>query len=271
MKTTILLVFLLTLSANAFGKEPLFAFVEYDPWSIVIGSDSPSFVIYSDRTVIFLQSYENDRNRKKGKGFKFYSTKLNDSLFTVFERSFLNRVEIEKFKNHYDLVQGYDYPTDVFNWFFEDKYIYTSIYGGYPYLYQDGLKGFEYLKNIAKVIKSFRPVIKEEWHPKEVEVMFWPYEYAPQKSIKWPDNWPDLNSTKSIKRSDASINNNTTDNNKESYSVFIPYSEYNELIIFLKKKKKKGAVEINGKKMAVALRYPFQGEQKWIKNNQHCN
>ena len=106
MKTSILLLILFTFTSISFGKEPLFVFIEYDPWAMVIGSDSPSFVIYSDSSVIFLQSYEDVKKRKKGKGFKLYSTKLNDSLFNRFENTFLDRAEIDKLREHYNLVNG---------------------------------------------------------------------------------------------------------------------------------------------------------------------
>ena len=89
------------------------------------------------------------------------------------------------------------------------------------------------------------------WTPAYLEVMIWPYEHAVDKPAVWHKNWPDTQSSSTIKRGD-------------SYSIFLPYSEKREFLEFMKTRKAKGAVLINGKKWAIATRIPFPHE---IANN----
>ena len=81
--------------------------------------------------------------------------------------------------------------------------------------------------------------------------MFCPYEYAPDTSIIWPKNWPALSAKDTRGRGD-------------SFSVFLPSEHLSELRKFLATRKMKGAVLIDGKKMAVATRFPFPGEDAWM-------
>jgi hypothetical protein len=77
--------------------------------------------------------------------------------------------------------------------------------------------------------------------------MIWAYDYAPEKSIVWPEKWPDINSNSTRKRGD-------------SYSIYLPYSEKGNYKEFIATRSEKGAVEINGKKWAVSTRIPFPHE-----------
>jgi hypothetical protein len=81
--------------------------------------------------------------------------------------------------------------------------------------------------------------------------MIWGYEYAPDKSIYWPKNWPGLKSPNTLRRGD-------------SYSIFLPGKEIPKLVDLLAKQKEKGAVEIDGKKWAVSIRYTFPSEPVWF-------
>jgi len=87
----------------------------------------------------------------------------------------------------------------------------------------------------------------QKWTPRYLEVMIWPYEYAPEASIVWPKDWPGLDSKRSFKRGD-------------SYSIFFDGSVLPELQKFLRTRKEKGAVEIGGKKWAVSIRSVFPNE-----------
>ena len=51
----------------------------------------------------------------------------------------------------------------------------------------------------------------------------------------------------------------------DSYSIFMPGKELPKLLDFLKTRKEKGAVEIDGKKWAVSFRYTFPSEPVWLK------
>ena len=85
--------------------------------------------------------------------------------------------------------------------------------------------------------------------------MISPYNNAPEASIKWPADFPGLNDTKTIKRSD------------DQMSIFVPSSRYDELRSFLKHQNERGAVEIGGSKWSPILRLPFPQEQLWMAPN----
>src|SRR5262249_23258055 len=86
------------------------------------------------------------------------------------------------------------------------------------------------------------------WLPQKIEVMFWPYEYAPEESIVWPKDWPGLFAKDTRKR------------HEDSCSVYLDSEKLSKLRHFLSTEKNKGAVSIDGKKMATAYRYPFPWE-----------
>jgi hypothetical protein len=55
-----------------------------------------------------------------------------------------------------------------------------------------------------------RKLAGSPWLPRHVEVMFWPYEYAPDEAIIWPRDWPGLRSKGTKTRGEG------------SYSVYLP-------------------------------------------------
>ena len=89
------------------------------------------------------------------------------------------------------------------------------------------------------------------WEPERVEVMVWDYSYAPEESISWPSEWPGLDAPSTVRRGD-------------SYSVFLPGTELPRLRELLRARRQRGAVEIDGRNWAVAIRYPFPGESVWL-------
>jgi hypothetical protein len=88
------------------------------------------------------------------------------------------------------------------------------------------------------------------WHSPYLEVMLWPYDYAPETSLPWPKDWPDLDSPRAFPRGNG-------------YSIFLDGSQEHALIDFLAKRSPNGAVEISGKKWTVAWRPVFPSEPVW--------
>ena len=101
-------------------------------------------------------------------------------------------------------------------------------------------------------LKGFHHPRSRSWLPENVEVMLWPYEYAPDPSIKWPKEWPGLNDPRTIRRGD------------DSFSVYLPSTSLAQLRAFLKRRSDKGAVEIDGRKWSASIRFPFPQEQLWM-------
>jgi hypothetical protein len=239
------------------GPRPLAIFIQSNPWAMVIGSDTPRVAIYENGDVIFAK-------------------KVNDRL--AYHQVTLDKDQLEKVREHLkpvlalkDLKPGYnirpnatDQPQAMFYLRDGDREVATSVYG----LMAAGteLPGFtefpggpkptippDALLKLHKWLCELDYPNSKEWTPKYVEVMLWDYSYAPGASIQWPKDWPALKSDRAIKRGD-------------SYSIFLDGSLLPKLREFLATQaKEKGAVEIDGKKMAASYRFTFPGERGWRK------
>jgi len=234
--------------------KPVFVLIEYNPWQMVIGSDSPSFALYNNGLVIF----------QKGKEEKiYYSTILN----ATYKNDLVHRLipdNISAYKNYYELSEWTDQPTNLFYL----KGYKIKAYGDLrnpmddeedPFFDETGKKDDlrdqfpDKLLDIFYISTSYDHADAKKWLPDHIELMCWPYSNAPDKSIIWPKDWPGLE------------DKNTANRGKGSYSIYLPSHCYQELIVFLGTCKQKGAVKINNKKMAVSIRFPFPKEEMWMK------
>jgi hypothetical protein len=238
------------------GPRPIAILIESNPWASVIGADTPRVAIYENGDVIY--------TRRNGHGIGYRYVKLDtNELETVRARIgpiFANK-DIE---SSYDLVRGgTDRPTTMFYFRNGDREIATMVTGmtdgdaELPVRSQSPTvkksDSFPHaLLELHKWLSKLDFAQSKEWSPKYVEVMLWDYSYAPGASIHWPKDWPALNSSRAIKRGD-------------SYSVFLDIPLLPKLREFLATGKKKGAVEIDGKKMAASYRFVFPGEPSWRK------
>jgi hypothetical protein len=71
------------------------------------------------------------------------------------------------------------------------------------------------------------------------------YSHSPEKPLKWPDDWPNLKSAQTVKRSES------------LYSIYLEKEQFDRFKKLVKKLKEKQAIEINGKKFSVSYRLPF--------------
>lgn len=204
---------------------------------MVIGSDSPTLALYSDGLLVFWE----------GKGYRSVQLDREET------EAFLDEVDIDALacaKRGYTASNGTDQPTTVI------------IFGRGGGLSAVGIYGSMKSKAVRAALppsvvtaydrlKGYRNSSARPWMPARVEVMIWPYEYAPEASIHWPEAWPTPSSEGSRKRGDG-------------YSLFLPAQDYDALIALLKTRREKGAVEIAGKKWAVSVRLPFPAEERWM-------
>ncbi|RST31346.1 hypothetical protein HMF7854_11220 [Sphingomonas ginkgonis] len=154
---------------------------------------------------------------------------------------------------HYDADTATDQPEENLLVYRGDKPTFISVYGS--------LKTPEVRSQVPAPIVTLYDTLKNvnlrpnaEWLPDRIEVMVWPYNYAPDASTKWPTNLPDLNDPRTIKRGD-------------SFSIYIPSSKLAEVRALLARRTEKGAIKINGKKWAASIRFPFPTERLWLAPN----
>jgi len=221
-------------SVEEYGK-PLVVLLETNPWLMVIGSDSPSFVLYENGVLIYSEIIDRKLFRKL---IIFNQTEMNE---------FIDYLSIDEaiydLDNEIISSDWTDQPTNI---------IYLNItqmkkimvYGRIETSYEVRKRTPVAFVNLYDKIKHYRKEKSLEWLPPKIEVMFWDYNYAPQKR-EWIEGFPDLNSPSTKKRG------------SDSYSVFIDGNEYDTFINYYRKMGEKEAVEINGKKMAISYRIPF--------------
>lgn len=226
--------------------KPSFVLIEYNPWAMVIGSDSPTFALYDDGTVIYWKT--------EGRRGKYLSAKLtNQEVSQILEK--VNPQSFGSLNKRYEPAAGIsDAPEYLIVLQRSDgSYQGVSIYGslrGSNGAVTESRKVPQVLIDVFQFASTYDNPKATAWLPDFIEVMIWPYEYAPDKNLVWPKGWPTLNDPKTIKRGDG-------------YSLFIEKSQYGELIAFLSKRREKQAVQIDGKKWAISVRFPFPGESTW--------
>jgi hypothetical protein len=234
MKRIVLISMLFWISSTTSANEILISLYEHDPWRMVIGSDSPTFVLYEDGQTIFWDAEQN----------RYQFVMLNEDSIRK-ELSELR--ELSALKEEYELSNWTDQPTQVLSMKIGQKFKRISIYGNLRKEKEVRAKTPKLLLSKFDHLVNYHHSGSKAWVPEYLEVMIWPYEYAPDASIQWPSVWPDINSEGTKKRGNA-------------YSIYLPYKYLEEFKKFIETRNEKGAVEINGKKWAVSTRIPFPHE-----------
>lgn len=233
-------IFLLSPLAHADDKaiRPLIALIEKNPWLMVIGSDSPRFVLYDNGLLIYF-----DVEHKEYQSVTLSERELKQFLDSLPSRDFFG------LNDYYSVVHATDQPTNVLIISQSDilgKKV--SVYGNLRDEDDRSKTPKSFLKIYDK-ITTYKNKSAKKWLPEKIEVMIWPDEYA-KGSLKWPNAWPDISDPRTKVR------------RKGEYSLFLDSSLLQDLKAFLQRRKGNQAVLINGKKYSVSYRYPFPGEPR---------
>lgn len=221
------------------GPIPEIVLLERDPWGMVLGSESPRFALYSDGQVIY----------RTEDGFR--SVRLNEPELRSIKSS-LSAAESPVLSGEYHVVEATDQPRNSLL-LYGNPPVFLTVYGSLD----DEQVTSRLPAAVAEAfdtIRAFGSARSKPWMPAQIEVMIWPYEYAPEPSIQWNEEWPDLSSPTTVQRGN-------------SYSLFLPSSELEALNNFLARKNSKGAIEIDGRKWSASYRMPFPRERLWMAPN----
>lgn len=228
----------LAAARKANSPSPVLVLLENNPWAMVLGADSPTFALYEDGTII----------QRTPTGFmtaRLTAKELEKLL------AGLHLEAMPPLYGRYHAAESTDQPKQDLLIYWGKRPVFISVYGS--------LKDPEVRSKIPTEIvaiydklSGFGHSPSEEWLPDNIEVMIWPYEHAPDPSIKWPDGWPSLSDPKTVRRGE------------DSFSIYIPSTKLNETLAFLESGTKKGAVEIDGKKWSASVRFPFPHEELWM-------
>lgn len=149
---------------------PVLVLLERDPWLRVIGSDSPSFALYEDGTVI------------KRNGEVFVSTRLTAHA----HQRIVDAIQIEAlrpFYGHFQVTERTDQITEQLLVYHGSKPVFISVYGS---LQEPEVRSKVPQPIVAAfdTLKGFKPSEGKTWLPEKIEVMVWPYVYAPEASVE---------------------------------------------------------------------------------------
>lgn len=201
---------------------------------MVIGADSPRFALYSDGLVIYRHERELKSVRLTIEERRALLASLNVEALACFTGSHGNTAVTDQ--PYHNLFLGQGGPLSLVSVYaarFDPSAVPPTVAAA-----NARLAAFDH--------PGARP-----WLPERIEVMIWPYEYAPDASIDWPADWPGLDSEHAVRRGGG-------------YSLFVPATHRERLIAFLRTRRERGAVQIGGHKWSASLRYPFPMEGMWM-------
>jgi hypothetical protein len=215
-----------------------------------LARDMPRFVLYENGQLIY-GIVENER-------IVYYEVFLSkneiDDIFIE-----LNIPENELFeKNSVNAVSTWITDQSTTLLIINKKYQkIISIYGSLSQMDEKQKKFHIELLNIYDAIISYRNQHAKEWIPDYIEFSVSEWARAEYTS-DWPDNFPDLFSSNTIKFDDR------------SYMLFIPkelYSEFMDYIIKMAEKQNRHidreTITINGKKMLFGYKIPLPNIKYW--------
>jgi hypothetical protein len=232
------------------GPRPIAVLLETNPWLMVVGSDTPSFVLYEDGQVIY-------RKISAKKEARYLWKLLTAAELQRLKARLASFGPYSKGNNRIDIAEVSDQPETKLYLNFEETRLVASIYG-INFVNETRDEGRSKtplpaeLRKLYVFLSSLEFKDATEWTPKYIEAIAWNYDHAVDASVSWPKQWPGLNSPMTIK-------------NSSTYSIFIPAAELKNVSTFLRIRKEKGAVEIDGKKFAVSVRRVFPSEPVWRK------
>jgi len=222
------------------GTQPLVLLTEYNPWAMVIGSDSPTFALYANGTVIYWEG--------EGRSGKYMTVTLTPSEVAELLRS-AHLEAPQDFKNCYSIADYTDAPTNVLVFKTEMGYKAIDVYG--VIRHSENIPPARLpinLQDAFRILLGFSDPNSREWKPDFLEVMMRPFSYA-KSSVSWPAEFPSI-SDKNTRRSPRWI------------ELYLPFSEFNHYKNFVAKLKPTTGVLLDGKKWAISGRIPFPHEGK---------
>ena len=244
MKKYIIGLTLLLITNYSFGQEwnekygqPIVVLVETDPWLMVIGSDVPTFALYENGQIIYKKVIK--------KKWKYFEVSTDSEKTQKIIKSFGITDSLMNQPDYIEASSWTDQPTNILLLNFENLRQ-ISVYGNLDDKRNESRKKTP--KDFLTVydnIKKFKDKNAKEWIPEHIEIMLTDYNHSPEKPKEWPENWPNLESESTVKRSES------------LYSLYLPKEHFDHFINIISDLKEKQAVEINGKKFSVSYRFPY--------------
>jgi hypothetical protein len=239
---TLVLITLSALAASGQGYKPeygtpLVVLTETNPWSMVIGSDVPTFVLYKKGQILYKKTISDK--------IKYFQVKLGQDEVEATIKKLGITGSLQKLPSNINASGASDQPTSelILNLNYPKQ---ISVYGSLRYEKSKARVNTPapFLKVYDNLI-NFKDDKAKEWVPDIIEVMLTTYSNSPEKPLKWPTDWPDLKNQHTIRRS------------VDLYSVYLDKNDINKLKKLVNSLKDNQAVEVNGRTFSISYRFPF--------------
>lgn len=128
---------------------------------------------------------------------KIYETKLTTNEIQQLIDKLIPSDDINDLDVYLEASRATDQPTNTLSLNYSKRKDIT-VYGHLGVNSEDRESVPDDFLEVYDSIKSYRNKAATEWQPKQIEIMFWDYDYAPNKR-PWIENFPDLNSLQRLK------------------------------------------------------------------------
>lgn len=217
--------------------DPVVVLIETNPWLMVIGSDVPTFSLYENGQII----YRKVINRT----YKYFEIKNNRETTQAIIKTFGITDNLMKQDDYTEASNSTDQPSNILILNF-DTVRQITVYGNLrdPNSKARTKTPNDFLKVYDNLLK-FEDNNANEWIPDTIEVLATNYSHSPETPLKWDNNWNDIKSPTTVKRSD------------DLYSIYLDKKYFNSFLELIENLNERQAVEINGEKYSLTYRLPF--------------
>lgn len=218
------------------GPMPVFVWLVFDPWKMVLGSDSPRLVLYDDHQIIYFN--EDDET--------YLSARLSDTESAEFVAALADFSTLDE---SYEASGWTDQPSHRM-FFWQDGDMKSVYVYGDPSLDDVRENLPETFLHIYDTVAGYENPDAKSWLPEYIEVMIWPYDTSARDAAQWPADWPGLDDPTTVER----YNN--------LYSLYLSSEKFEDFTTLMKKSS--GVAVIGGQTWAVSYRFPFPQEAMWM-------
>jgi len=232
---------LATTITPVYGDEdakPIAMLTIFDPWAMVLGADSPVFVLYETGQVIY--SRVNNDNE-----LEYWSVMLDEQEVEALD-NVLQVDAISELDEYYDLALMTDQPSETFTVAGEFGGLkQVGVYGSLQHDEEVRAASPDALVEAFDLMTSYEHPDAELWLPEKFEVVIWPWDTS--GAVDWPADFPQLDSPFAVERESVT-------------SMYVDTSEYERFTALVEDA---GAVRLDGETYAVSVRWPFPHEVVW--------
>ena len=226
---------------NMFYGQPLIVLTEADHNLWVLGSDVPTFALYENGQIIFRKQISD-----KWRDYEYYEVKYDRQKIQEIILSLEITDSLIKQDDFIKTSNAFGHNTNILVLNF-DKFIEKKVYGGLRYDEEAQKNTPKYFLDVFNNIINFNDTLAKKWFPAFFEVFVSETDFRFEKTIKWKDEWNDMNSSTTIQ------------SGENMWSIYIHKKYYEDFLKFINDLKDNEAdLEINGKSYHIyGYRFPF--------------